>query len=91
MVEKPPYWHERPTTSLLYSALLSICIAIFIGFSYLGFLAFSITKNTIFFLLSYIVLAPVFVAGFLFLLLLIVGKTGFYRELAELHRYKVEV
>ncbi len=91
MVEKPPYWQQRSYSGLLYFTLVGLCIAIFTGFAYLSFLAFSITSHTVFFVLSYVVLAPVFVAGFLFLLLLVVGKTGFYRELAELHKYKVAV
>ncbi len=75
----------------LYYGLLGICAAIFIGFAYMSFLAYTLTQGTKYFLLSYIIILPVFVSAFLFFLLAAVGKTGFYRELRELQAYKVKL
>lgn len=88
-----PYstYMQRSTHGLLYYTLLGLSIAVFLGFSYLSFLAYTITRGTPFFVLSYIVIAPVFVSGFLFILLVAVGKLGFNHELEDLHKYKVEV
>ena len=80
---------EQKFHATLYYSLLAICISIFIGFSYLSFLAYTVTQGTPYFLLSYIIIATVFVAAFLLILLVAVGKAGFYRELEELQRYRV--
>ncbi|HIH14427.1 MAG TPA: hypothetical protein HA224_04185 [Nanoarchaeota archaeon] len=75
----------------LYYCLLGICLAIFVGFAYMSFLAYSLTRATQYFFLSYIIILPVFVAAFLFFLLVAVGKTGFYREFQDLKGYKVPI
>ena len=80
---------ENSIHGILYYSLLGLCISIFIGFSYLSFLAYTVTQGTPYFLLSYIIIAPVFVAAFLLILLVAVGKAGFYRELQQLKMYKV--
>ena len=75
----------------LYYSLLGICLAIFVGFAYMSFLAYTLTRATKFFFLSYIIILPVFVASFLFFLLVAIGKAGFYREFQDLKAYKVPV
>ncbi len=82
---------SQSITGTLYYTLLGLCAAVFIGFSYVSFLAYNLTRSTPYFFLSYVIIAPVFVAAFLFILLVAVGKSGFYRELQELKLYKVRV
>jgi len=83
--------HDVRITGTLYYSLLGLCIAILIGFSYLSFLAYTLTKSTPYFFLSYLIIAPVFVSAFLLILLTAIGKIGFYRELQQLKAYKVKI
>jgi len=91
-MERPKSIHfHKPTAQAIYAGLLATDIAILILFVYLSYLAYYFTVNSPFFVYSYIIISPVFVAMVLFTLLLIVGKKTFYRELEHLKKYKVKI
>ncbi len=90
---------QRPPLAVFYKdaadrlrmIIFLVCIGILIIFSYLSYVAYSVTVNTPYFAISYIIASPVFVAFFLFVLLVAIGRRGFYREYEALHKYKVKL
>lgn len=88
---KPITLHtERSVARALYHTFAALSVLVLIIFGYLTYLAYITTVNTPYFILSYVIVSPVFVAGFLLIMLVTLGQRGFYRELEQLKKYKVK-
>ncbi len=82
---------HKDAADRLRTVIFLVCIGILVLFSYLSYVAYAVTVNTSYFMISYIIASPVFVAFFLFVLLVAIGRKGFYREYEVLHKYKVRL
>lgn len=69
---------------------MAACVLVLAAFSYFSYLAYAAVAGTRYYMLSYVIAMPVFVAGFLFVLLVFYGKT-FYKEIEELEKFRVKL
>jgi hypothetical protein len=91
-MQRPPLaLFHKDAADRLRTIILLICIGILAIFSYLSYIAYTVTLHTPYFAISYVIISPVFVAFFLFILLVAIGRHGFYKEYESLQKYKVKV
>lgn len=77
---------EPGFAQIVYYGLMLISLCIFVGFSYISFLAYRMMAGQ-FSTISYVIVAPIFVSAFLFIILVMYGRHHLHKELGAFKKY----